>query len=169
MKKTLFLLFAFIVLHWPSAAQAGEPQLLSTHGAWDAYVYKENGNKVCYMISRPEKQEGDYSKRDDVYALVTHSPAEGSKNVFSYITGYEYKPGSDASVEIDGERHILFTQDSNAWAPDAEGDNKLAKAIRAGSNMIVRGTSTRGTETKDTFNLNGSSGAYDRISKECGI
>lgn len=148
---------------------AAEPRLISSHGAWSAYVFTEDGNKVCYMASKPQKAEGNYSKRGEVFALITHRPAEGSKNVFSYITGYSYKPGSDVTVKANGERFVLFTQDEMAWATDSKTDDKIAKAIREGSDMVVEGVSSRGTQTKDTFALKGSSAAYDAISKECGV
>lgn len=161
--STLFLLIA------ASAAQAGEPRLIGTYGDWSAYVFIEEGNKVCYMASQPQKDEGNYTRRGEIFALVTHRPAEGTKNVFSYITGYPYKPGSDAIVKIDGKRFVLFTQDDTAWAPDAESDETLAKTIKGGAKMIVTGISARGTETKDTFSLKGSSSAHGAISKECGV
>ena len=165
MVRILFLAALFIMT-MPSA-QAGEPRLIGTYGDWSAYVYIEDGNKVCYMASQPKKDEGNYSRRGEIFALVTHRPAEGTKNVFSYITGYPYKAGSDATVKVASKRFVLFTQDDTAWAPDSETDQQLADAIRAGSNMIVNGTSTRGTKTKDTFSLRGSSAAHDAITKEC--
>lgn len=121
------------------------------------------------MASKPENQEGDYSKRGEIFALITHRPAEGTKNVFSYITGYTYKAGSDATVDIDSDHFVLFTQDDTAWAPDAETDEKISQGIRKGTKMTVRGTSSRDTQTEDTFSLKGSSGAYDKISEECGV
>ncbi len=150
-----------------SFAQNGEPRLLSKYGDWSAYMFVENGNRVCYMISEPKADEGDYSRRGKIYALITNRPAEGTKDVFSYITGYSYKTGSDATITIDGKAYSLFTQDDTAWAPDAEADRELARAIREGSKMVVEGVSSRGTSTKDTFSLNGSSKAYERINDEC--
>lgn len=168
MKQTLCLILSLlIVLAWPLGAQAGEPRLIAVEGDWSAYVFTEDGNKVCYMASKPTKEEGDYSQRGEVFALVTHRPAEGTRNVFSYITGYAYKAGSDVTVDIDGQSFVLFTQDEAAWAPDAETDRRLAEAIKQGSKMVVTGTSARGTKTKDTFSLSGSTGAHDKISREC--
>lgn len=166
-KKLCFVFSLVLILALPLAVQAGEPRLVGSFGDWDAYVFDENGNKVCYMASKPKRAEGNYSKRGEIFALLTHRPAEGTKNVFSFITGYTYKPGSDANVEVNGEKFALFTQDDTAWAPDAETDDQLAQAIRAGSNMVVKGTSSRGTVTKDTFSLRGSASAHDKITKEC--
>lgn len=148
-------------------ADASEPELISTHYDWSAYTFEENGNKVCYMASIPRKAQGDYTKRGEIYALITHRPAEDTKDVFSYITGYDYKENSDVTVKIGSKEFTLFTQDDTAWAPDSETDSELAEAIKKGSTMIVKGVSTRGTKTTDTFSLKGSSAAYKAISKKC--
>lgn len=157
-------LLAFVMA---AHVQAAEPRLMGTYGDWLAYSFVESGNKVCYMASKPKKDEGKYSRRGEIFALVTHRPAEGTKDVFSYIAGYDYKSGGDVTVEVNGKRFVLFTQDDTAWTPDAETDARLSKAIRAGSKMIVKGTSSRGTATKDTFSLKGSTAAYKKITSEC--
>lgn len=152
-----------------SSATAAQPQQIGKFGDWTSYVLMERGNKVCYMVSKPKKAQGKYTNRGEVFALITHRPSENTKDVFSYITGYTYKQGSDATVTIDGKKFVLFTQDDTAWAPDAAADSKLAKAIRLGSRMSVKGTSTRGTLTTDTYSLKGSGSAYKAITKECGV
>lgn len=150
-------------------ALAEDPQPIGQFGEWQAFSYTEDGQRVCYMAAKPkpENMKGKYSQRGDVFALITHRPGEGTKNVFSYITGYTYKPGSDTTVNIDGNSFLLFTQDDTAWAPDADTDNKLADHIRKGSKMVVTGTSSRGTLTTDTYSLRGSSAAHDAITKAC--
>lgn len=155
-----FLLFA-------QSAQASEPKLIGTYSDWSAYVFTENGQKVCYMASQPKKAEGNYTRRGDIFAIVTHRPAENTKNVFSYVTGYSYKDGSNVQVTVNGQKFELFTQDETAWAPDPQTDNAIAGSIRKGSKLIVSGVSARDTKTKDTFSLRGSSAAHDAISQEC--
>ena len=163
-------LFAIAVLAFTaSASSAASPKQIGKYGDWTSYSLSENGSKVCYMVSKPVKAQGKYTNRGEIFALITHRPSESTKDVFSYITGYTYKTGSDATVTIDGERYVLFTQDDTAWAPDANADSKLAKAIQTGSKMIVKGTSARGTLTTDTYSLKGSGAAYKAISKECKI
>lgn len=167
MKKQILFLFSLCILFTPFQAFAGQPRLMATHGDWEVYVFFEGDNKVCYMASQPKLQQGDYTKRGEPFALITHRPAENTRDVFSYITGYTYKAGSEAVVSIDGTDFALFTQDETAWAPDTETDRKLAKAIQEGAKMQVKGTSSRGTATTDTFSLSGSSKAYERMSDEC--
>ncbi|MEM6781390.1 MAG: invasion associated locus B family protein [Pseudomonadota bacterium] len=164
-----FLCVSLICIVFSAQAQASEPRLIATYDDWSAYMFVEGGNKVCYMASQPKKDEGDYTSRGEIFALITHRPSEGTRDVFSYITGYPYKTGSDVSVTIGGSRFTMFTQDDTAWAPDAAADRQLASAIRKGSNMVVKGTSQRGTLTTDTFSLRGSGKAYDTITRECGL
>lgn len=152
-----------------SPVQAADPEVIGEFDDWVAYVYTEDGSKVCYMVGKPKKEEGNYTKRGTVYALVTHRPAEKSKNVFSFVAGYSYKTNSEVTISIGGQRFKLFTQNETAWAPDSATDNRLVAAIRSGSQMVVNGTSSQGTATTDTFGLKGSTAAYTAISKECGI
>ena len=170
MPRIIFCLsvFAALLLVASPDARAGEPRLVGTYGKWDAYVFTEGDGKVCYMSSRPEKSSGKYAKRGEVYALITHRPQERTKDVFSYIAGYTYKPGSEATLEVDKTKITLFTQDDTAWAPDSESDRKVSEAIRSGSKMVVKGQSSKGTSTTDSFSLSGSTKAYEKISKECG-
>lgn len=150
-----------------TSAQAGQPRLISSHGDWEVYVFFEGKNKVCYIASQPQLQEGNYTKRGEPFALITHRPSENTRDVFSYIAGYTYKSGSEAYVTVDGQEFTLFTQDETAWGPDTQTDKKLAKAIQNGNKMVIKGTSTRGTLTTDTFSLKGSTKAYQVMSQEC--
>lgn len=169
MKQIVLVFITVCGLLVSLAAQAGEPRLMGTYDDWSAYMFKEEGQKVCYMASKPQKDEGNYTKRGEIFSLLTHRPTEGTRDVFSYITGYTYKDDSGVSVTIDGETFDLFTKGDTAWTPDAETDKKLARAIQKGSKMVVVGTSSRGTKTTDTFSLKGSGAAYEKISAECGI
>lgn len=166
---SLLILGTIIFTGFSTPAEASKPRLLGTFGEWRAYAFTENGSKVCYMAAEPKTQVGNYTSRGDIFALITHRPAEKTRDVFSYITGYTYKSGSDVVISVNGGKHKLFTQDETAWAADAAADRSLVDAIRKGANMVVKGTSKRGTLTTDTFSLSGSSKAYGAISKECGL
>lgn len=169
-RLNIFLAALLLASLLPVAAMASDPVHIGEFGKWDAYEFEEpGGGKVCYMMSKPDKHEGAYSKRGEIVALITHRPAEGTKNVFSYMAGYGYKKGADVSLSIDGRKFTLFTQNDMAWAADAAADAALTAAIQKGSNMTVQGMSARGTKTKDTFSLRGSTKAYEAITKACGL
>lgn len=168
--RTVARFVAVALFVFSAPAMAEEPKLISTHGDWTAYSFKENGGTVCYMASKPKKAEGNYKKRDEPFAIVTHRPAENTKNVFSFIAGYTYKQGSDVTVTFDDKQTFtLFTNKDMAWAKDADTDNKITEALKKGSKMVVKGESMRGTQTTDTFSLKGTGGAHEAIGKACKI
>ena len=170
MRLTFVKQFTFLALLIMSGwVYAADPKVIGEFDDWIAYVYMEGNNKVCYMVSKPKKEEGNYTKRGDVFALVTHRPAENSKNVFSFVAGYPFKQGSEVTVTAGNQNFKLFTQNETAWAPDEATDNRLTSAIRSGNTLVVKGISARDTATTDTFGLKGSSSAYSAISKECGV
>jgi invasion protein IalB len=157
----------WLLLATPAAAQAIER--ISDHRDWSAFRYKQDGETVCYMASTPKKAEGDYTDRGDVYAIVTHRPASNRIGEVSIDAGYAYKKDSSVRLKIGDQGWDLFTNGSSAWAPTATDDQAIVKAMRAGSSMIVKGTSSRGTLTTDTYSLLGFSKAYAAISKACGL
>ena len=62
----------------------------------------------------------------------------------------------------------MFTQNDGAWIKNAAEEPQLIEAMRKGSDMLVKGTSARGTNTTDTYSLRGVTNALDRVAKECG-
>jgi hypothetical protein len=157
-------------LAWPGAglALAQDIQNLGKFGDWRAYAYDEKGEKACYIASQPEKNEGEYKKRGEIYAMVTHRPADKVRDEVSLAAGYRYKTETRVKVSVDGKTFELFPHEDTAWVPDSAGDRKLVAAMRAGKTMVVLGTSSRGTATKDTYSLLGFTKAYQAASKACG-
>ncbi len=166
MKKYVILSLA-LLLSAPAFA-ASVPTEIGEYGDWTAYSYQEGKNQVCYMASTPKKDEGNYKKRGDIYAVITHRPADKSYNVVNFVAGYNYKNNSNVVVKIGATSfNNLFTSGDNAWAPDTATDKKLVEAMKRGERMTVEGTSFRGTKTKDTYSLAGFTGAYRAISAKC--
>jgi len=152
-----------------TAALAQDVKTIGKFKDWTAYTYKEQGSTVCYMASQPIKEEGNYSVRGEVYAIVSHRPKENASNVVSFMAGYPFKDKSEVTVSIDGNKTFtLFTHEENAWAYD-EDDARLVGSMRSGGRMVVKGTSQRGTLTTDTYSLMGFTNAHAAISKACGL
>ncbi len=163
------LIAIFLTALLGPAAQAQGIKRIGAYGDWSAFKFSEDGNPACYMSSEPTKAAGDYKKRGDVFATVTHRPAEKRVGEVSIIAGYVYKKGSAVEIAIGKQNFKLFTQEDSAWALDTEADTKLIAAMRKGNRMVVKGTSTRGTLTTDTYSLKGFTKAYRAIGKACGL
>jgi hypothetical protein len=156
---------AFVV----APVRAQEVQYLGSHRDWHTFTFTENGSQVCYMASKPTKEEGNYTSRGDVFLMVTHRPGDGSSNVVSIITGYTYQSGSAVRATIGDRTFEMFTDQDTAWARDGETDQAMVDAMKAGVNMVARGTSSRGTLTTDTYSLLGFTSAYQEIGEACGV
>jgi len=150
-----------------ATASAQQLQYLSVNGDWKAYSFERDGKKVCYMASAPVKEEGDYSSRGQIYALVTNDPARSIDNQFSIVTGYTYKEDSTVSVEIGAREFTLFTENDRAWTQGPEDDSAAVQAMVRGKDMIVKGTSSRGTLTTDTYSLIGFTATKKAIDRAC--
>ncbi len=160
------IVVAFVALAVAPAATAAEIDTLGVFRAWSAYRTATDGKPLCYMVGEPKKAEGKYTRRGKIYAFVTHRPAAKRLDEVSFDAGYTYKDGSDIKVGI-GDRSFTLTPHQNtAWATD---DKSMIEAMKAGTTMIVRGVSSRGTNTKDTYSLLGFTAAYRAISKACGL
>ena len=150
-------------------AQAQESKLISRYGDWEAFQEKDGGKTVCYIGSAPTKSRGKYKKRGETYVLITHRPAEKKLAVVSIKAGYTYQRESEVDVIIGPKTFKLFTDAGHAFAYDAKGDKALVKAMIRGTRMVIRGTSSRGTPTTDTYSLKGFTAAYKAINQACKV
>lgn len=157
----------FSLSSW-AVASAQDVTVIGTHGAWTAYSYQEDSGLVCYMASEPTKAEGNYTRRGDIFALVTHRPSEDSLDVVSIVAGYPYEENSDANVRIGSSSFDMFTHGERAWNRDEATDKTMVQSMIRGSTMTVKGTSGRGTLTTDTYSLSGFTAAHRDITEACG-
>ena len=142
---------------------------LGVHGDWSVFKTSESDGDVCYVGAEPEKAEGDYDKRGEIYLLVTQRPGVKELDVISIRAGYQYKKGSDASISIGAASFDFFTSEGYAWARDTATDKAMVKAMKRGNKLVVRGASWRGTATTDTYSLIGFTAAYKASRAACGL
>ncbi len=142
---------------------------LGGNEGWEAFGGTDHGHKVCYLIGKPSKTEPAGARRDTVTASVTHRPQEKSYNVVNFNVGYAFKEDAEAELVIDGKKFALFTKQEGAWAPSAAVDKAIVEALAKGKQAVVKGVSTRGTATTDTYALAGFSQALAEIDKACAV
>lgn len=173
MRCGLVALAAVLCGAMPAHAQAPSPQLVETQRDWSVYTVEDGAGLTCYAASEPTKQDGNFSKRSSPAVMIARRPGRSAGEEVSVQPGYSYKPDSDVEVSIDGRRFALFTQndastrDGHAWTRTEAEDKVLIEAMRSGSTMTVRGTSTRGTFSLDTYSLNGFTAAVAALRNAC--
>ena len=167
-KYLVFFIYLFFSLY-ANSTEKNTAEVLGTYGDWKAFYWNLDEDKVCSILSYPKKEEGKYTKRGKVVARVTQRVENPSAGVVSFQVGYSIKEGSDIKIKIDGKPFGVFNflQDQIAWTSDPGVDGMLIKAMQRGTTMIIKGVSSRGTNTKDTYSLRGFTAAYKAISKVC--
>jgi hypothetical protein len=70
-------------------------------------------------------------------------------------------------VAIDGRTFNLISDGEWAWPGSREDDTALLAAMRAGSTAVITARSGRGTETRDTFSLQGFTAAMTEAENRC--
>jgi hypothetical protein len=154
-----------------AAAVAGgaEPTLIGQFGTWGAYTATPNGKKVCFALAKPSssKTSPPNRPRDPAYAFVSTRPAEKVTNEVSVMIGYTLKPGSESTLEVGGASYAMYTQGDGLWIKNAAEEERMVDAMRKAADVVVKGVSTKGTETTDTFSLKGLSQALDKLAQDC--
>lgn len=171
--KTIRSAFAALLaaLAFAGPAAADKTDLVGSFNDWDAFtIRKDNGETVCYMVSVPKswKASREGVNRGKIYVTVTHRPAAKVENQVNVVVGYPFKERSEASAVVDGKsRFNLFTEGDGAWTYTAKEDKAMVTAMRRGVTLIVKGESSRGTQTTDRYSLSGFTAAHEAISKAC--
>lgn len=151
------------------ALPAHAASLIEISGDWQAFKDVDGaGKRVCFAGSHPIKSTGKYKKRGEPFLLVTHWSAEKIFGEVRFDAGYTLKKNSAVSIS-DGKATVRLSRldGESAWADKVADDAQLVGMIRSGKQLIVKGTSARGTKTTDTFSLKGSSAALKAIDRVC--
>ena len=146
-----------------------EPRLLGQYGEWGAYTASPNGKKLCFALAKPGSSQTTPSNRprDPAYFFVSSRPADKVKDEISLIIGYPLKPNSEVVAAIGSTTFPFHTQEDGAWVKNPPDEAKMVEAMRKGADIVIKGESSRGTKTTDTFSLKGISQALDKIAQEC--
>ena len=150
-----------------ASSKASVPEFVGSHRDWNVYKFQDDSQTICYIASEPKKQEGNYTRRGSPAVLVTRRPGAHVVYEVSVDPGYTYLDGSDVEVQVDQHKFLLFTRGEHAWTPKEQDDKDLINAMKRGTDMTVRGTSSKNTYSLDTYSLLGFTAAYDAMTEAC--
>lgn len=84
--------------------------------------------------------------------------------MISITSGFKYKKGSPASVEINNKIFDIYTEDSTAWARD---NSSAVNAMLKSKEMFVRGVPVKGQQVLDFYSLDGFQKALSEMGHGC--
>ncbi|HVY52647.1 MAG TPA: invasion associated locus B family protein [Devosia sp.] len=149
----------------PAFAQS--VQLLGTFKDWAAYSASEGAGAVCFAMSKPVTVEPQPDGYTQAYLYLTHRPSENISNELNLVAGFEFAPDQPATLQVGGKSFDLFTQKDAAWLLDASQNDTLASAMRAGTAVVIQGTTSKGILVSETFSLSGATAASRAIDSGC--
>lgn len=144
---------------------------VAANSNWSVFVEAEP--KECWSVSAPKEtvntKDGQVVavRRSDILLFVSYRPASGIKGEVSFTGGYPFADGSTVSLVVEGTSFDLFTEGEWGWSASPEEDAKIIAALRAGGSAVLTARSARGTQTQDTFALDGFSAALDEAASRC--
>ena len=146
-----------------SAAVAQSVRVLGDFRDWSAYSATEGAGPVCFALSKPSAVSPTPDGYTEAYLYLTNRPAESVRNEFNLVAGFSFAPDSPATATVGGQSFSLFTENDAAWLLDPGQSDLLASAMRAGSTLVIDGTTARGIRVSQTFSLSGATAASRAI------
>ncbi|MGK2742480.1 invasion associated locus B family protein [Tepidicaulis sp. LMO-SS28] len=163
---------AFLFSAAPALAET--PRLLGTFNDWAAYTFGTGSDRICYAMTEPKEQLPRGVTRGDVFLMVTYRPSQNTRNEIGMRAGYVFDEKSNPYAEIGSDTFQMFTGVDKggearhwAWLENSSDENRMVNAMKRGSDMTIRGTSSRGTLTTDRYSLSGATAAMERVAEAC--
>ena len=150
------------------AQQAPAATELGTFNAWTAWKATDASGVICYISAAPQSSQPSGANRDPIHFMIIHRKGMGTKNEVQTIIGYPYNSSdAKASAAVDGKVYPMVVEGSAGWLASTGDEGGFVAAFKAGTNLTVKGTSQRGTNTTDTYSLSGATAAMKAIDAAC--
>ncbi len=170
MRKLFFLFLMLFSVPCHAAGNlidAKKVQHIGVFDDWNAYIFNDKKDKVCFVSTMPLKSSGEYTRRGEVFLIISHRPNEKLFDVLTLVAGYTYMPRSEVQFRVGTVKASLFTNEDTAWAKNLKTDDAIAKAMNKAVRATAKGLTIEGVETLDVFSTKGFNNAMDAINRLC--
>lgn len=161
--RAIVAIAAMTVPMLAGAASAQSVKLLGEYRDWTAYTATESTGPVCFALSKPTEVTPSPDEFTEAWLYLTNRPSESVRNELNLVAGFIFAPDTTATATVGGQTFELFTDKDAAWLQDPAQNDDLAGALRAGSSVVIEGTSDKGIRITETFSLSGATAASRAI------
>lgn len=161
---SLLILWGFVGV---GTGFAQSVQVLGDYRDWSAFTANDGSGPVCFAMSKPKEVEPSPEGYTQAYIYLTHRVSEGTRAEFNLIAGFEFAADSVAVAKVGSNVFSLFTNADAAWLADPSISDSFARSLRAGSSLIIEGTSEFGVKVVQTYSLSGATAASRAIDRAC--
>ncbi len=165
MKPAVLGIAIAALLTAPALAQS--VRLIGEFRSWSAYSATEQTGPVCFALTRPTEITPQPDGFSGAYLYLTNRPSIGVRNEFNLVAGYTFAADTPATATVSGQTFELFTDKDAAWLKNPSQNDNLAGALRAGSSVLIEGTTDNGIKVSQTFSLSGATAASRAIEGNC--
>ena len=150
-------------------SEQANAEVVAAFRDWKVHTESSSDGLICWASTLPKNSEASRKnvRRGDIYLTVAIRPGKGVRNEVSFRSGYPFKAQSLVSVQVGDRNFEMFTREENAWPDSPDEDDRIVEAFRKGAKAVVRGTSSRGTDTADTFSLMGFTASLKKANEIC--
>ncbi len=161
------LQLALVIAPVLAAAPAfAEPTAVGRFKDWAVFTETVSGDLICYAATEATSKTPTKANHGAVWYYVTSWKSGKAKAQPSIKVGFDFKEGSSPKAKVGRSSWTLFPAGSEAFAEDAD-DPAIVSALRSGANLVVEGSSARGTKVSYKFSLSGSAAASDKAAEAC--
>mgnify|MGYP001308591148 CR=1 FL=1 len=118
----------------------------------------------CYIGSAPIETDLPKDKQRGVTYILVYRINKSKEAIVQITAGYPYKKDQKVGVTIDNAQFDFYSDDDAAWSND---DDKIIFAMKKGIKLTVKGESSLGTKTTDTYTLKGFTAGYNQLFNDC--
>ena len=118
----------------------------------------------CYIGSAPIETDLPEDKQRGVTYILVYRINKSKEAIVQITAGYPYKKDQKVGVTIDNAQFDFYSDDDAAWSND---DDKIIFAMKKGIKLTVKGESSLGTKTTDTYTLKGFTAGYNQLFNDC--
>jgi hypothetical protein len=165
MKRAALGIAITALLTAPALAQS--VRLIGEFRSWSAYSATEQTGPVCFALTRPTEITPQPDGFSGAYLYLTNRPSIGVRNELNLVAGFTFAADTPATATVSGQTFELFTDKDAAWLKNPSQNDNLAGALRAGSSVVIEGTSDNGIKVSQTFSLSGATAASRAIEGNC--
>ena len=168
--KPVFKIAASVVLLLfvsVSGAVAQSVQVLGDFRNWSAFTANDGAGIICFSMSKPKEVEPTPDGYTQAYVFLTTRSTQNIKNEFNLIAGYQFDDTASAFARVGSRTYDLYTKEDAAWLKDVSESEAFARALRAGSIMIIEGTTQKGVKIIQTYSLSGVTAASRAVNAAC--
>jgi hypothetical protein len=149
------------------ASLAQEATKLGSFTNWTAWKSTDANGVICYISSDPQTMLPANVDHGDIHFLVIHRKGSGVRNEVQSLMGYQLRGDPPPTATVDGKGYNMVVEGKAAWLASAGDEPGFVDSMKRGSELVVKATSQRGTNTTYNYSLSGVTAAMNEIDKAC--